>query len=257
MTFKLYLDPGHGGKDRGTSAYGLTEKQVTLLIADRIREIMEQEYADVDVRMSRAKDTAVPREERTRMANLWNADFFLGIHVNAGDGTGFEDCIYTKAENRTEEYRSAIHPEIIKATGLTDRGKKKSDFYELRESRMPAMMTKNGFIETRADNEKLRSETFIEKIARGHVNGIAAAFGLKKKPTVQSRSDQTGRFLIRVRAKDLYYYDRPDWSAKDGLVHKGQVFAVVRTLTVNRSKMYALKNGNFLTANENYVEKIL
>lgn len=253
MTFKLYLDPGHGGKDRGASAYGLTEKQVTLLIADRIREIIEREYTDVNVRMSRENDTEVSVEERVRAANLWGADFFLSLHVDAGDGTGFEDCIFTKAGNGVETYRSAIHRAVLRATGWADRGKGKADFSELMKSGMPAVMTKNGFIETRADNTKLRSEMFIGKIARGHVNGLAAAFGLKKK----KGADQAGRFLVRVRARDLYYYGRPDWSARNGLVHKGQVFAVIRTLTVNQSKMYALNNGNYLTANENYVEKIL
>lgn len=256
MTFKLFLDPGHGGKDAGSSAYGLTEKQVALLIADRIREMLENEYSDVAVKMSRTKDIFVSLDERTRAANLWNADFLLCIHVNAGGGTGFEDYIYTKAGRGTEDGRAAIHQEIVKATGFTDRGKKKADLYVLRVSKMPAVLTENGFIDIKADNAKLRSEAFIEKIARGHVNGLAKAFGLKKKAAVQPPPSRQGRFLLRVRVQHLYYYSRPDWSAKAGLVHKGQVFTVVRTMTVNGSKMYALKSGNYLTANENYVEKI-
>ncbi|GIN74932.1 N-acetylmuramoyl-L-alanine amidase [Bacillus sp. J14TS2] len=63
-------------------------------------------------------------------------------------------------------------------------------------------------------------------------------------------------FLIKVKADTLWYYDRPDWNAKKSTVRKGEVFTVVDTLTVNGSKMYKLKSGNYMTANPNYVEKL-
>ena len=49
--FKLYLDPGHGGSDPGAIANGLKEKDLTLSISKRIRDIMANEYIDVAVKM--------------------------------------------------------------------------------------------------------------------------------------------------------------------------------------------------------------
>ncbi len=51
----------------------------------------------------------------------------------------------------------------------------------LRESAMPGMLSENGFIDTAADAAKLKSDVFLNKIARGHALGLARALGLQKK----------------------------------------------------------------------------
>ncbi|SIE40563.1 Sporulation-specific N-acetylmuramoyl-L-alanine amidase [Mycobacteroides abscessus subsp. abscessus] len=53
----------------------------------------------------------------------------------------------------------------------------------LRESNMPALLTENGFIDNVNDAAKLKSASFLESIARGHVNGIVKCFNLPKKAT--------------------------------------------------------------------------
>ncbi|MCR2823160.1 DUF5776 domain-containing protein [Lederbergia panacisoli] len=63
-------------------------------------------------------------------------------------------------------------------------------------------------------------------------------------------------FLIRVKTAELWYYNKPDWNAREGKAKKGDVFTVVDTLTVNGSKMYELKSGTYITANPEYVEKV-
>ncbi|MFB9829838.1 DUF5776 domain-containing protein [Lederbergia wuyishanensis] len=63
-------------------------------------------------------------------------------------------------------------------------------------------------------------------------------------------------FRIRVTADELWYYNKPDWNAREGIAKKGEVFTVVDTLTVNGSKMYKLKSGKYITANPQYIEKL-
>jgi N-acetylmuramoyl-L-alanine amidase len=78
---KIILDPGHGGKDVGTSiALGLTEKGLTLDIALRLRHLLEAEA--FEVLMTRDKDEAVPLRQRTALANTQRADLFVSIHIN-------------------------------------------------------------------------------------------------------------------------------------------------------------------------------
>jgi N-acetylmuramoyl-L-alanine amidase len=60
--------------------------------------------------------------------------------------------------------------------------------------------------------------------------------------------------LVTVLVSSLFYYNKPDWNAKAGTVTKGEAFTVVGTLTVNGSKMYKLKSGNYITANPQYVK---
>ncbi|MCJ8008886.1 GH25 family lysozyme [Lederbergia wuyishanensis] len=69
-----------------------------------------------------------------------------------------------------------------------------------------------------------------------------------------AESTKNKTFRIRVKAAELWYYNHPDWNAKKATVKKGEVLTVVDTLSVNRSKMYKLISGNYITANTQYVE---
>lgn len=195
---KLYLDPGHGGSDPGARGNGLMEKNLTLAIALQIRSMLLNEFEGITIRMSRTNDRTVSLSQRTRDANAWGADFYLSIHINASGGTGFESYIYPGTGSPTTTYQNLIHGEILKQVDLRDRGKKRANFHVLRETGMPALLTENGFIDHPADAAKLKNPQFIRALARGHVNGIARAFGLKRK-TANSGTGTKPAKLYRVQ----------------------------------------------------------
>ncbi|WP_100401228.1 N-acetylmuramoyl-L-alanine amidase family protein [Bacillus sp. FJAT-44742] len=182
---KLYIDPGHGGSDTGAVGNGLQEKDLTLDIALRIRDLLVRDYQDVEVRMSRTTDVDRGLSQRTDEANAWGADYFLSIHVNAFNGSahGYEDYIHSSLSDssRTAQYRDTMHEEIMKVNNLFNRGKKKANFHVLRETRMSALLTENGFIDNASDAEKLRDPNWRQSVAQGHVNGLARAFNLTRK----------------------------------------------------------------------------
>ncbi|MFD9625774.1 N-acetylmuramoyl-L-alanine amidase [Peribacillus muralis] len=180
---KIFIDPGHGGTDPGSVGNGLKEKDLTLSIATRIKDILIIEYMNVFVKMSRTSDTFPSLSDRTNQANAWGADLFLSIHNNAGGGTGYEDYIYTSTSRETKTYQDHIHSEVMKLINLQDRGQKTGDLHVLRESDMPALLTENGFVDNANDAAKLKTSSFIEALARGHVNGLVKCFNLKKKNT--------------------------------------------------------------------------
>ncbi|MFS0591788.1 N-acetylmuramoyl-L-alanine amidase [Cytobacillus horneckiae] len=174
---KIFIDPGHGGTDPGAVGNGLQEKALTLQIATRVRDLLRN-YSNAEVRMSRTGDKTVSLAQRTTDANNWGADFFLSVHINAGGGTGYEDYIYPGLGAPTTTYQTLIHEEILKVVDFRDRGKKQANFHVLRETRMPAILTENGFIDTVADANKLKQSSFLQAIAQGHANGLARAFNL-------------------------------------------------------------------------------
>ncbi len=182
--FKLYLDPGHGGSDPGAVGNGLREKDVTLSISQKIKEILLAEYNNVSVKMSRIGDIYPSLTQRTNEANNWGADYFLSIHINSGGGSGFESFVHSGAGAVTVNYQNMIHKEIAKVIGLRDRGKKQASFHVLRASRMPALLTENGFIDTATDAAKMIDANWIETIARAHVTGLEKASNLERKVTV-------------------------------------------------------------------------
>ncbi|MCY7919287.1 N-acetylmuramoyl-L-alanine amidase [Bacillus vallismortis] len=200
---KIFIDPGHGGSDPGATGNGLQEKTLTLQIAFALRTILTNEYEGVSLLLSRTSDQYVSLSDRTNAANNWGADFFLSIHINAGGGTGFESYIYPGVGAPTTTYQSAIHSKVIQAVDFGDRGKKTANFHVLRESAMPALLTENGFIDTVADANKLKTNSFIQSLARGHANGLEQAFSLKKTSGSGLYKVQIGAFKVKANADSL------------------------------------------------------
>lgn len=181
---KVFIDPGHGGTDPGAVGNGLREKDLNLKISQYIKSGLSA-YNGITVKMSRETDTTLSLPQRTNMANAWGADFLLSIHINAGGGTGFESFIYNgSVSNTTVKAQSIIHDEVMKVVskyGFRDRGKKRKNLHMCRESKMPAVLTENLFIDTKKDADMLKDDKFLRELAQGYVNGIAKLFNLKKK----------------------------------------------------------------------------
>jgi N-acetylmuramoyl-L-alanine amidase len=79
---KIAVDAGHGGDSHGTrTPLGLLEKDVTLDIARRLRQLLESGQR-FEVVMTRQDDTSVSLAERAAIANRVGADIFVSVHVN-------------------------------------------------------------------------------------------------------------------------------------------------------------------------------
>jgi N-acetylmuramoyl-L-alanine amidase len=229
---KIFIDPGHGGADSGASGNGVLEKNITLKIAQQISNILQNEYENIAIRMGRNGDSAVSLSARTDAANNWNADFYLSIHINAGGGTGFESYIYPGVGAPTTMYQEAIHEQVIKETGFNDRGMKSANFHVLRETKMPALLTENGFIDTTADVNRLKDTSFITRIARGHVKGLEKAFSLRKKEENNTTiyRVQIGAFEVKENAEKL-----ADQASRKGFA----------TAVLFRNNLYIVQIGAF------------
>jgi len=200
MAKKIVLDAGHGGKDPGATANGLKEKDLTLAIVKHIGRMLS-EYEGVEVHYTRTDDRFLELSERAAIANKLKADYFISVHINAGGGTGFESYIYNGSVSaKTIAYQNVVHGEIMKAIGnVKDRGKKRANYAVLRETKMPAILTENLFIDNKTDAAKLKSEQFLLQVAYGHVQGIVKAFGLKKKAQPQPQQKTSTGKLYRVQ----------------------------------------------------------
>jgi N-acetylmuramoyl-L-alanine amidase len=256
---KLYLDPGHGGSDPGATGNGLSEKDVTLDIALKIRSILVDQYANVEVLMSRTGDTTKGLNQRTNEANSWGADFYLSIHINAGGGTGYEDYIYSTLSDssRTAQYQDIIHAEVIKLNQLGDRGQKKANFHVLRETSMDALLSENGFIDNAHDAGLMKQASWRQNVAQGHANGIARAFNLTRKssppPQPQPGNPPPGGTLYKVISGSFKARENAD-ERVTFLRSKG-IESFVVTATISGVTWYRVQAGAF-SSRENAEKRV-
>lgn len=241
LTMKLYIDPGHGGSDPGAVGNGLKEKDITLDIAKRLRTILLSKYKGIDIRLSRTRDQTKGLWQRTNEANSWGANYFVSIHCNAfnGQANGYEDFIYSGLSNtsKTAQYQNILHDEITKRIGLKNRGKKKAGFHVLRETKMPAFLSENGFIDHKQNAACMHQVGWREKVAEGHAIGIAKAFNLKPKQRVTSPMKYqviAGSFRDPMNAEIRAAY----------LQSKGIATAVTR-INISKAPIYRVQAGSF------------
>lgn len=236
---KLYLDPGHGGNDPGAQGNGLNEKDVTLDIALKIRNILINQFENIEVRMSRTGNITKSLSQRTNEANSWGADFFMSIHINAFNGSagGYEDYIHSSLSDTTPtaKYRDLIHAEVIKLNKLHDRGKKKANFHVLRESAMPAFLSENGFIDNPHDAALMKQTSWRESVALGHANGIAKAFNLKPKSGAGA--------IYKVIAGSFKQRENAD--KRVVFLHSEGIEAFVVTTAISGETWYRVQAGAF------------
>ncbi len=84
----IVIDPGHGGSELGATApNGVTEKDIALDIAQRLRDLI-RERLGLQVHLTRESDYDVALESRTEKANNLQADLFISIHANSYRGRG-------------------------------------------------------------------------------------------------------------------------------------------------------------------------
>jgi N-acetylmuramoyl-L-alanine amidase len=79
--FRVVIDPGHGGIDKGTSYDQLYEKDVTLALAKEVAAQLKTR--GIDVVVTRDSDREIPLSQRTAIANKLGADVFISLHMNS------------------------------------------------------------------------------------------------------------------------------------------------------------------------------
>lgn len=186
---KIIIDPGHGGTDPGAVYKGYLEKNFTFDISLSAANYLEHHYQAAKVYLTRKTDKTVTLNERSVFANDLDADLFVSVHVNAGGGTGFESFIYTNAGSKTGMIRKTIHDEVSdffkQQGGFPDRGKKVANFSVIRNTKMPAVLLENLFIDNPKDIAQLLLPGFTEKLGVTIARGIVKALNLSAEPVIK------------------------------------------------------------------------
>jgi len=192
---KVLIDNGHGSNTPGKCSPDgrLREYAYTREIAERL--VMELRKNGIDAERIVKEEIDVPLAERCRRVNEYKASeaILVSIHCNAaGNGSdwmsarGWEAWTSvgkTKADKlATCLYEDAEHclPGMKMRKDMADGDPdKESQFYILRHTNCPAVLTENLFQDNREDVEFLLSEEGKRAIVSLHVWGIMKYLGFE------------------------------------------------------------------------------
>jgi N-acetylmuramoyl-L-alanine amidase len=181
----VIIDPGHGGSDTGCRGRSLAEKDLTLALAQRFKELAEEE-AGLTVILTREGDRDKPTVSRVNLAKLRRADLFISLHAGAGLSSaahGFElFCQPLQASgyrgaagNRGAASRhvgSLVAEGLAQATSAENRGIHAVDCNVLKELPMPGVLVEVGCLTNASEEELLQTEAYQARLAEGILAGL-------------------------------------------------------------------------------------
>jgi N-acetylmuramoyl-L-alanine amidase len=179
----IAIDAGHGGYDSGAvGPSGIKEKDIALQIALKLGQLLQnQGYKVIYTRTSDnvpwPSNVHSDLKTRTQIANDINADYFISIHNNdskfpSSNGT---QTFFSYNSTRGRYLANSVQNELIKSVHLQNRGIKTANYYVLRHTTAPAILTELAFISNPKEEALLTSDDFQNKCAQAIATGILAS----------------------------------------------------------------------------------
>ncbi|OEF97901.1 N-acetylmuramoyl-L-alanine amidase CwlD [Desulfuribacillus alkaliarsenatis] len=192
----IAIDAGHGGVDGGAvSEDGVIEKDITLPIAIKVRDYLQQ--AGASVIMTREGDYDLASEDtrgysrrkvedlrnRAKLINESNAEILVSIHLNsiASSRWSGSQCFYTYGSEEGKLLATKIQEQLIVITGNTDRTPLPDKrVFLLKEVNAPAVIVETGFLSNPEETKLLQTEEYQNKLAHAIYLGIAEYMAEKR-----------------------------------------------------------------------------
>lgn len=162
------------------------EYKLTLAVSLKLKEeLVKRGYEVVMIRETH--DVNISNSERAAIANDAQADVFLRIHANGASAQSASGAttLYPSKKNPYVAYLSAdskrLSEEVLshmcEATGAKNRGASANDTMSgLNWSKVPVTIVEMGFMTNPAEDKKMQTESYQDKIVQGICDGVDAYF---------------------------------------------------------------------------------
>ncbi len=216
--FKIALTAGHYRYTAGKRCLKKLDKNETRewVLNDRICDKIEKLLSAYEgYSLLRTDDTtgekAIEIDARVKAANDFDADIYISVHHNAGiyGGKGGGIVAYTckNCQAVSSQWQKELYDALIKATGLKGNRASplaQSNLYEVKKTKMPAVLLELGFMDSATDVPVILSEDYAEKCATAITEVIVKRGSLAKKEEERPLYRvQVGAFFVKSNAEKL------------------------------------------------------
>lgn len=181
---KVVVDAGHGGPDGGkTGVNGKLEKELNLIIAEKVKKLLEEE--GIEVIMTREEDGWLAEtrigdlKERVRIMNESKADLAVSIHQNSyhEESVFGAQVFYYTTSGEGKTAAEILQNELLEIDPENKKREKANNtYYILKKTEVPTVIVECGFLSNYKEAEKLSDKAYQGKIAEAVVKGIKSFF---------------------------------------------------------------------------------
>ncbi len=174
----------------GTRGASLTEEQLNLQVALKLRDALEALGAEV-VMTREVSEISLPNTERCRIANESGADVHVHIHADGSESTSANgvsvlipdgDLLGTPSIVEESARLGQLMVDCVsEATGAKNRGTvPRSDLTGLNFSEIPSVFIEMGFMTNPEEDALLSSGEYQDKIVAGMANSLMDWYGAER-----------------------------------------------------------------------------
>lgn len=204
------IDNGHGKETAGKRVPdgSMREWEFNYSVAKYLKK--ELEHNGFKTLMLSDTEVDTPLATRSSKANKEKVDICVSIHANAlrdrfpkvGESVpkGIETFAYSKG-SKGDKLANFVQDELIKSTGLTNRGVKYSNLHMTRQTDMPSILVECGFMDNPDEVKLLKSDEYRKKCAIAITKGICQYFGVVYKEIVEVKPQPK----VEVKQDDILF----------------------------------------------------
>ena len=181
-----------GGGTRGVVS-GLTEAQLNLRVALRLRTLLERAGIRVVMTRTRTAGTSIGNVARARIANEAGAALFLRIHADGSNdpsARGTHTLLPALRRGWTDDIHAAskraariVQSQLVRALGFPDRGlQERSDFTGFNWADVPVILVEMGFMTNPTEDRLLSATAYQRRAAVGLCRGTLRFLGHSTAP---------------------------------------------------------------------------
>lgn len=265
----IVIDPGHGGKNLGTTYLPIAEKYYNMTVALHMKERMEQ-YENVIVYMTHTEDIDMSLEERAEFADSVDADFLFSLHFNqsiehkiygAEVWIPSEGALYSKGYGMAHEFLKEFEEMGLFNRGIKTRlGKKGNDYYGIiRKSALfdiPAIIVEHCHVDHPYDLPYLESEDILCEFGYRNADAVARYFSLSMRDGSIDNSEYAPLEIPEPSGRVSQDYTKPVYAAAELIFYdrfrKYGVFHVSASEQESYIQYYAYSLDDGLTWSDYY-----
>ena len=206
----IILDAGHGGRDAGATYKGLKEKDLTLQMAKKLKQKLNNR--GYRVFMTRKSDVYRSLRKRTQYANAKRGNLFISLHANAAPvhkpkknyqgltlyylssrnsrwlrskKTAYKKMVshwkIRRSKQLTQEVQREVLQQVRREYKLLNKGIKRKGYWVLLGTKMPSILVETGYMTHYKESKNLSNAYYQNLLVEGIANGVEAYFTGKIK----------------------------------------------------------------------------
>lgn len=182
----ITIDPGHGGRDAGTSYKGIYEKDLNLEISKVLKDTLKKDGATVYMIRDDDSDLSSKWDDAKKRGDLYRrilkiqenkSDLYLSIHINYHyySSVSGAEVLYHPINSNNLILAESIMKEF-KNNLNTNRKVIKTNLYLYSNTRVPGVLIECGFISNSNERYLLQKKSYQEKISKSITKGVVNYF---------------------------------------------------------------------------------